>query len=230
MPQRHVWDREYQNPQLVTLGDEARKDVRDAIKELRRKKGVDIGSLRVLDLGCGAGPNALYLAEYGAQVVGLDISPTAIGIAQSRARAAGAQIDYRIADIGSPYPFADSSFDLILDVMSSNSLSERERDIYLSEMHRVLAPGGYLFYRGLCKDGDSNAKNLIKMFPGRETDTYMMPKMGLIERVFTEADFRTLYGQNFTINSLEKKSNYAHFDGKSFKRNYFIGLMQKAQR
>jgi SAM-dependent methyltransferase len=227
MAQKHVWDREYQNPQLVTLGDEARKDVRDCIKELRRKRGVDIGSLRVLDLGCGAGPNALYLAEYGARVVGLDISPTAIGIAQARAREAGITIYYRVANIGAIYPFEDESFDFILDVMSSNSLTEAERATYLREMHRVLSPGGYIFYRGLCKDGDSNAKNLIKMYPGNEPDTYIMPKMGLTERVFTERDFRTLYGQYFNIESLEKKSNYAQFDGKSFKRNYFLGLLQK---
>lgn len=227
MAQKHVWDREYQNPQLVTLGDEARKDVRDILKELRRKRNLDLSTIAVLDLGCGVGPNALYVAEHGATVAGIDISPTAIEIAKTRAREAGMNIDYRVGDMGSPLPFADNSFDLILDVMASNSLTERERDVYLKEMQRVLKSGGYIFCRGLCKDGDSNAKNLIKMFPGKEHDTYVMPKMGLTERVFTESDFRALYGQYFTIDTLEKKSNYAHFDGKSYKRNYFLALLQK---
>lgn len=226
MSQKNVWDREYKKPQLVTLGDEARKDVREMLKDLRRKRGVDISILRVLDLGCGVGPNALYIAEHGAQVVGIDISPTAIAIAQQRAREAGMHIDYRVGDFGSRLPFPNESFDLVLDIMASNSLTERERDMYLTEMHRILTPGGYIIYRGLCKDGDTNAKNLVRVFPGPERDTYVMPKMGLTERVFSEADFRKLYGTQFTVESLEKKSNYAHFDGKSFKRNYFVGLLQ----
>jgi hypothetical protein len=65
------------------------------------------------------------------------------------------------------------------------------------------------------------------MFPGKERDTYVMPKLGLTERVFSEADFRSLYAPYCNVISLEKKSNYAHFDGKSFKRNYFVGLLQK---
>jgi SAM-dependent methyltransferase len=227
MAQKHIWDREYQNPQLVTLGEDARKDVRDTLKDLRRKHGVALETLRVLDLGCGVGPNALYLAEYGATVTGIDISPTAIEIAKTRAREASAVIDYRVGNMGAALPFPEHSFDLILDIMASNSLTEAERDIHLKEMHRVLSPGGHLIYRGLCKDGDSNAKNLIKMFPGAERDTYVMPKLGLTERVFSEADFRSLYSAYFSIISLEKKSNYAHFDGKSFKRNYFVGLLQK---
>jgi ubiquinone/menaquinone biosynthesis C-methylase UbiE len=227
MTHASVWDREYKNPQLVTLGDDARKDVRELLKDLRRKRGVDIGSMKVIDLGCGVGPNALYIAEHGAHVIGIDISPTAIDIAKNRARDAGIDIEYRVGNFGARLPFPDASFDLALDIMASNSLSERERDIYLREMYRILTPGGYVIYRGLCKDGDTNAKNLLRIFPGPEHDTYIMPKIHLVERVFSEAEFRSLYGNYFTIASLEKKSNYAHFDGKSFKRNYFVALLQR---
>lgn len=235
MAQQHAWEREYKKPQLMTLGEDARKDLREYLKDVRRKDGVDLATLRVLDLGCGTGRNALYLAEEGAEVVGIDISQTAIDMAQTRARDAGARYDgtplaahlaYHVGNMGAPLPYADNSFDLVLDIMSSNSLNEKERDTYLHEVARVLVPGGRMFYRGLCKDGDTNAKNLITQFPGPERDTYVMPGMGLVERVFSEKDFRALYGAHFDIESLTKKSNYAHMNGKAYKRVYLLAHLR----
>lgn len=227
MSQHDVWEREYQRPQLVTYGEEARKDVRDFVAYLRRKEGVDIGTCSVLDLGTGTGRNALYFAEHGCTVAGMDISKTAIATARARALEAGHAIDYRVLHMGEHYPYPDGSFDCVLDVMASNSLSEKERAVYMSEMHRVLKPGGWVFYRGLCKDGDDHAKYLLKHSPGKEYNTYVMPVIGLTERVFSEKDFRVLYGEYFHIHTLIKKSNYARFDGRVFKRRYFVAYLRK---
>lgn len=226
MAQQKAWENEYTNPQLMTLGEDARKDVREYAKELRRKHGIDLASLHVLDLGCGTGRNALFFAEMGSTVVGLDISPTAIRIAKERAKDAGIVIDYRVHDIGAPYPFANHSFDLVLDVMSSNSLNEKGRALYLAETARVLTPHGHFFYRGLCKDGDTNVKHLLRTHPGKERDTYILPHLHLNERVFSERDFRALYGASFVIERLTRKSNYARMDGRVFKRMYWIASLR----
>jgi SAM-dependent methyltransferase len=227
MPQKHAWEREYNNPQLITVGDEPQKDLTRFLKFLRRDEKIPIEGLRVLDLGSGAGKNALHLAELGAEVIGLEISSRAISIAQEKAREAHVHIDYRQQSIGEKFPFADNTFDLALDIMTSNSLTEAERKIYLSETFRTLKPGGYFFYRGLCKDGDTNAKNLIKMNPGREHDTYVNKDMGLTERVFTEKDLREMYGHYFTFLELIKKTNYPSFNGKIYKRNYWIAYLKR---
>lgn len=107
--------------------------------------------------------------------------------------------------------------------MSSNSLNEAEREIYLQEVSRVLKPGGHFFVRGLCKDGDKNAKNLIKLSPGKEHDTYINQDMNLVERVFSKEDFIETYSKYFEIQQLIKKTNYAEFKGQSYKRNYWLG-------
>lgn len=227
MAQKEAWEREYKEPRLVSLGDEPAKDVRDFLKFLRKTEHVSLENLDVLDLGSGTGKNANYLAELGNRVVGLEIAPTPIELARQRARALGISVDYRAMSIGQAYPFADSSFDLALDIMTSNSLNEHERAIYLSELHRVLRPGGHFFFRGLCKDGDKHAKNLIKEHPGPEHDTYTIPGFGLTERVFSEQDFRAAYEPHFTILQLEKKTNYAQFDGRTYKRNYWLAYMKK---
>jgi len=67
-----------------------------------------------------------------------------------------------------------------------------------------LKTGGYFFVRALCKDGNKNVKNLLKLSPGREYDTYVLKEIGLTERVFSREDFVKMYG-NFKILNLERK-------------------------
>ena len=69
---------------------------------------------------------------------------------------------------------------MILDITSSNSLNAKEREIYLSEVNRVLKKNGHFFVRALCKDGDKNAQSLLKKSPGKDYDTYMSLKRAFL--------------------------------------------------
>ncbi|MCB0042178.1 MAG: class I SAM-dependent methyltransferase, partial [Caldilinea sp.] len=70
----------------------------------------------VLDLGCGNGGMAGYIAETtGAYVTGIDISPSAIGQAQRLAAVRPDRLSFRAADIASP-PFAPASFDALVAI------------------------------------------------------------------------------------------------------------------
>ena len=147
MPQGSVWENEYQNPQLITKDDEPQKDILRFFRFLKKEEGVELENLAVLDLGSGTGRNANYLAKLGNKVIGLEISPTAINLAKSRAKSIKIEVNYQLHDIGSEYPFNNETFDLVLDVTSSNSLNGKERDIYLSEVLRVLKKDGILVIR-----------------------------------------------------------------------------------
>ncbi len=227
MPQKDTWEREYSDPQLLSLGEEPRSDLKQYMKFLRRKESVEQTGLNILELGSGTGRNCLYLAEMGNHVVGMDISATALNIAKRRAKDTEVIVDYLLADIGAPYAFDDGYFDLIIDIMSSNSLSEAERAIYMKETHRVLKKGGHFFVRTLCKDGDKNAKNMLKLHPGKEYDTYINKDMNLTERVFSRDDFVDMYSKYFEVQELTKKTNYASFKGQSYKRNYWLAYMKR---
>jgi len=183
--------------------------------------------MTVIDLGCGTGRNANYLADQGAHVAAIEISRTALKIAEKRAKEMRVSVDYKLQSIGERYPYSDNTFDLALDITSSNSLDEKERNVYLSETNRVLKSGGYFFVRALCKDGDANTKYLLKNSPGKETDTYVIKEMGLTERVFSKEDFIAHYSKHFHIVSLTKKTGYARFNGKIYKRNYWLAYVKK---
>lgn len=231
MVQFTAWEEEYQNPKLVTKEAEPQNDTLRFFKYLKKEAKIKLNNLKILDLGSGTGRNSNYLAQLGNLVVGLEISDTAVELATKRAEKMGIKerVKYLKQSIGSNYPFADEYFDLVLDVISSNSLNEKERAVYLKEVCRVLKVGGNFFVRALCKDGDKNAKNLLKINPGVESDTYFIKELGLTERVFSETDFRKIYGEYFKIKKLAKKSSYARFMGQNYKRNYWLAYLQKSK-
>lgn len=224
---KNAWEEEYSKKRLMT-GDKPAKSFLKWVKQLR-KEGIDLEQVRVFDLGSGEGKNAIYLAGLGAEVDCIEIASNAVAVTQEKIQAGGLgdQVRVRQGSIGEKYPFDDDTFDLIIDVTSSNSLTETERDIYLQESRRVLKPGGHMFVRALCKDGDDNAKWLIKNNPGPEYDTYTIPEWGQTERVFTEFDIRELYGQYFDIKKLEKETHYSTFNGRKYKRNFWVMYLTK---
>ncbi len=154
--QEHIWEKEYQDPKLVTLSNEPAQSFKDFVRFLRKEKKLELSNLSILDLGCGNAKNSFYLAEQGVnnRIVGVEISETAL----KHAKQLAPRGEFLKQSIGRPLPFEDATFHIILDVTSSNSLSESEREVYLKEIQRLLKPGGYFFLRALCKDGDKTHK------------------------------------------------------------------------
>ncbi|TSC69946.1 MAG: Alternative oxidase/tellurite resistance protein TehB [Parcubacteria group bacterium Gr01-1014_46] len=240
MTQELVWDREYRNSKLLTKENKPQSDVVRFVKYLKknspkwnegfRQSEASATTAQVLDLGSGAGRNSFYFAELGASVIGLEISKTAIEIAEGYIKNQNGltyDISYVKQSIGEKFPVENDSVDIVLDVTSSNSLTEAEREIYLSESNRVLKPGGYFFVKALCLEGDSNAKFLVKNYSGKEKDTYTMPELGLTERVWSKEDFIKTYEKYFKIFSLERKTSYPRMNNRSYKRNFWIAYMTK---
>ena len=225
--QGNTWEREYKNPKLVTKNDGPQADTLRFLKFLKKEQKYKVEDRSILDLGCGTGRNANYLAERGNNVIGIEISKTALSLAKDRAQDLGVNVDYRLGDIGEKYDIEDDSIDIIIDVTSSNSLNDVGREIYLSEVNRVLKNDGYFFVRALCKDGNQNVKNLLKTSPGKEYDTYIIKEIGLTERVFSREDFTKTYSKYFKILNLEKKTSYTTFNGRIYKRDYWLAYLTK---
>jgi SAM-dependent methyltransferase len=101
----------------------------------------------VLDVGCGSGGPAVFLArEAGCSVTGIDVNEAGIGAGLSLVREAHLEerVRLRQADVREPLPFADRTFDALvcMDVMCH--LPDRRR--LFSEWRRVLRPGGRFLY------------------------------------------------------------------------------------
>jgi ubiquinone/menaquinone biosynthesis C-methylase UbiE len=98
------------------------------------------GRTSVLDAGCGPGNLVPELARRGWRVCALDASPNMLRLARSNASSFG-NVTYQAGNIEA-LPFADASFDVICSAGVIEYLHTCDRA--LSEMHRVLRPGGTL--------------------------------------------------------------------------------------
>ena len=221
MKNEQAWDNEYLYSQLITKDVKPQKDFFRFLEWIKKNKHLKLDdNLVVLDLGCGVGRNGFYMAEkYNAQVYAWDFSEHAIK--KGKGLFSHPKLTLEKRDMTEPFPLPDNSVDMILDITASNALSESGRAKYLSEMLRVLKPTGYVYVRTLAKEGDKNAQNLIKKFPGAEYDTYIHPDLSVTERVFSGPDFKKLYEPYFHVVRMLRKTGYQRFGKQNFKRNYW---------
>lgn len=101
---------------------------------------------RAIDIGCGTGTNVITLAQAGWQVTGVDFIPRAIRMAKRKARKAGIQAELYVRDVTNLKGIT-GPFDLALDIGCFHSLGDNKAD-YLSELDRILAPGGHWLMYG----------------------------------------------------------------------------------
>ncbi|MGW1591399.1 class I SAM-dependent methyltransferase [Streptomyces sp. NPDC002386] len=100
---------------------------------------------RALDLGCGAGRNALHLASHGFEVDAVDLSPVAIAWAEDRARQAGVDVRFLCGDAFTfPTTELTGPYDLVVDSGCFHHLPPHRRVSYLALLDRALAIGGHL--------------------------------------------------------------------------------------
>lgn len=98
---------------------------------------------RALDLGCGEGADAIWLAEHGWTVVAVDVSTTALerGRAAARERGLAGRIDFQQHDLDSQFPAGQ--FDLV-SAQFLHSPVETDRPAILRRAATAVAPGGTL--------------------------------------------------------------------------------------
>ena len=98
----------------------------------------DPGGLTALDLGCGTGRHALWLAGSGAEVTAVDFS--AGMLAAARAKPGADRVRWVVHDLHEPLPFPADTFDLVVSGLVLEHL--RELPPVFAEARRVLRPGG----------------------------------------------------------------------------------------
>jgi SAM-dependent methyltransferase len=156
----------------------------------------------VLDVGCGSGGPALFLArEIGCQVTGVDINEAGIRAGLALVREAGMQqkVNLQHADVGEPLPFPDQTFDALVSMDVMCHLPNRRR--LFDEWRRVLRPGGRALYTDPVVVTGLVAK---EEFATRSSTGYFeFGPLGVNERFLTEAGFELMTTEDVTDNEVE---------------------------
>lgn len=118
------WDTDLPAPELV-----------DAVARL----GL---SGRAVELGCGTGASAVWLATHGFATTAVDVSPTAIGRARERARGAGADVELLAGDVFDRALLPADALDLVFDRGVFHVMDGDQRPAFVERVAELLAPGG----------------------------------------------------------------------------------------
>jgi ubiquinone/menaquinone biosynthesis C-methylase UbiE len=133
------------------------------------------GNSKVLDVACGKGTNACYIAEkYGCAVIGIDIDPQLIAEAQALAQKKGltGKVSFQVAD-AEKLPFTSDEFDVVLFQAVLIMVANQEN--VLKEARRVTRPGGHIGVLELTwksqppPDFFAKAKNICVFFQNVKT-------------------------------------------------------------
>ena len=121
-----AWDIGRPQPAFVRLAD----------------KGLLTGLL--LDAGCGTGENSLLAASRGADVVGIDLSPTAIARAREKASERGLAARFEVADALDLERLA-FTVDTVIDSGVFHVFNDDDRARYVASLAAALKPGGVCY-------------------------------------------------------------------------------------
>jgi SAM-dependent methyltransferase len=152
---------------------------------------------RAIDLGCGSGANAVFLAEHGFDVTGVDFSAVGLAKARGAASSSGVAITFVEADLtASTQPGVEGPFDLLVDYGTLDDVSKARRPAMAATVRRLSRPGSvfllWCFYDEMPWWRRRGAR-FPGLAPGEET---------------------TLFGADFTIERLarpEPGSGFACF-------------------
>ncbi|WP_250035077.1 class I SAM-dependent methyltransferase [Paractinoplanes maris] len=136
MSDEQAWDTRYSEKARIWSGNPN--------VVLAREAG-DLPPGRALDLGCGEGGDAIWLARRGWQVTAADISGVALARAQQHADDAGVTVDWQKRDLLTDFP--EGRYDLV-SAQFLHFWGEFDRESILRKAAAAVAPGGILLIEG----------------------------------------------------------------------------------
>jgi len=167
-------------------------DIDKAMKYMESLE-IDVQRRRALDFGCGVGRISQALSHHFEEVIGVDIAPSMIELAEKYNRY-NDKCKYLLNSRGDLRLFSDNSFDFIISLFTLQHIEPRYSKIYIKEFLRVLSPEGLLMFQlqsSAISEQDNNLhthklvyfkkyisqKILLKLYQSIKNRIHMKPAM-----------------------------------------------------
>lgn len=178
--------------------------VKFSARYLQRRVGIEVYDVkrdvrRILDVGCGIGRYAVFFAEQGFDVYGMDISKEAIEIAKAWLAKKRLKADLRVGDV-EKLPFDDEFFDVVISDGVLDHIPFSKAKKAMMEIKRILAPngGGYITLRST-EDSEFGRGEKV------EHNTFVLQEgyeNGIIQHYFDLEEIKELF-EGFKIFDIE---------------------------
>lgn len=227
--QKLAWEREHSQPSTL-LQMQATKPSSSVVKfsQWLKDEAVSLNGLKGLEVCCGKGRSAIWLATQGVQMVGLDFSQAAIKEAHTRASQAGVaeMARFIVQDATKTYPLQEGSFDFAYDCFGSTDIESPEgRMAARDNTVRILKPGGFLMVYLLGTDSEYQDE-MVATSPGPEAGSFIHPLSGKFEKAFTDDEVTHFYEQ-LELLHIEQISKTDVYDGKKYQAKHVYAVFQK---
>jgi malonyl-CoA O-methyltransferase len=174
----------------------------------------DVAGLAALDLGCGTGRHAVWLANAGATVTGVDFSEGMME--KARAKPGAEQVRFVVHDLHEDLPFPGGAFDLVV----SGLVLEHLRDLaaFFAAARRVLKPGGRAVVSGM--HPAMFLKGVQARFTDPETGEKVQP--GSVEHTVGDCVMAAV-GAGFTVVGIDERAPDAAFAARYPRAEKYVG-------
>jgi len=188
----------------------------------------DAHKMKGIEMCCGKGRNVVWLAEQGIDMTGFDFSRTAIREAKRRAEGSGVEsrAHLSVEDATRRWKFESGSFDFVVDCFASTDIESYEgRALARDEAIRVLKPNGLLMVYALSTK-DEFHKDLIKVSPLPEKNTFLHPQNGKFSKTYDRKELIGFYpGLRLVKSKCIRKTEI--FYGKEYKCSHLWMVFRK---
>jgi ubiquinone/menaquinone biosynthesis C-methylase UbiE len=205
----HAWEKQYRTGGRLWTGYYSTTWIE---KRLRRNS-------RVLDVGCGNGKTLMPLVKKKYDVVGLDVSETALNILEETLKKSGIYIQLVLGDAVA-FPFHDGCFDAVICNYVLTHLLDKDRIKAVNEIRRVLKNNGFLFMEVFSADDFRYGKGK------KIEENSFLRKDGIIYHYFTYDEIKNLL-KDFQILELKKIVKGRTIQGVRYNHNIISVTAQK---
>jgi SAM-dependent methyltransferase len=217
------WDQEYSRRGIPSsFRDEPSGVVRWALDNWNYLTD-DLNPKTALDIGCGTGRNAVYMAALGIDVIAFDISETALASAHARTASASLASPPKFLnhDLSTGIPCASDQIDFAIDVfVYKHQLLPSTRAAYRQELCRILRPSGRLLislaerddgYYASCPD--------LEVAESGNPRTVLDPEAGIGSVLFNLDDLVREMNGLFALQMVWRKQKRGQMHGKDYLRH-----------